>query len=256
MTDEQPTGRSPFRVRFDECGPDGRLRTSVLLRYAQDLAGFHSALMGIDRAWYAARGIGWLVRAAHLGIDAPIGVGDVLEGATRAAGFRRVWARRRSEFRDAAGLLVAWADIDWVLLDGRGAPTRIPPEFNEAFRPPPATVDIGRVALPDAPADAFRSSFRVRPQELDPMDHVNNAAYADWLDEAVIAAGAEAAVRSVPRRLRLDYARSAERDDVVATAAWPDPDGTGWSVRITDEAGDLLRARLEPGEGARLGDPS
>ena len=88
------------------------------------------------------------------------------------------------------------------------------------------------------------------------MDHVNNAAYADWLDEAVIAAGAEAAVRSVPRRLRLDYARSAERDDVVATAAWPDADGTGWSARITDEVGDLLRARLEPGEPARLGDPS
>lgn len=247
MTDELPTGRSPFRVRFDECGPDGLLRTSVLLRYAQDLAGYHSAMVGIDRAWYAARGIGWLVRAAQLAIMAPIGVGDVLEGATRAAGFRRVWARRRSEFRDAAGTLVAWADIDWVLLDARGAPTRIPPEFGAAFQAPPADFDIGRVSLAGAPPDAVRATFRVRPQELDPMDHVNNAAYADWLDEAVIGAGAEAAVRTVPRRLRLDYARSAERDDVVTTAAWPDPDGDGWSVRIGDDAGDLLRARLEPG---------
>ncbi len=33
--------------------PDGRLRTSGLLRYAQDLAWIHSASRGFDRAWYA-----------------------------------------------------------------------------------------------------------------------------------------------------------------------------------------------------------
>jgi acyl-CoA thioesterase FadM len=71
-------GRSPFRVRFDECGPDGLLRTSVLLRYAQDLASHHSALVGIDRAWYAERGIGWLVRAAEVAVLAPLRVGDAL----------------------------------------------------------------------------------------------------------------------------------------------------------------------------------
>ena len=35
----------PFRVRFDEAGPDGLLRTSSLLRYAQDLASHHSDSM-------------------------------------------------------------------------------------------------------------------------------------------------------------------------------------------------------------------
>ena len=29
-----------FRVRFDEAGPDGLVRTSTLLRYAQDLASY------------------------------------------------------------------------------------------------------------------------------------------------------------------------------------------------------------------------
>ena len=42
------------------------------------------------------------------------------------------------------------------------------------------------------------------------MDHVNNAVYADWLDEAVIGAGDVPAVRAVPRLVRLEYARSAE----------------------------------------------
>ena len=249
--DESPRiGRSPFRVRFDECGPDGLLRTSVLLRYAQDLAGYHSALVGIDRAWYAERGIGWLVRAAEVAVLRPLRVGDELRGATRAVGFRRVWARRRSEFRDAAGELVAWCNIDWVLLDTRGRPTRIPPEFDAAFGAPPAAFDLARVALDPPPADAYRASFTVRPQELDPMDHANNAVYADWLDEAIVRAGAEPAIRAVPRFVRLEYARSAERDDLVTAEAWPDAVGGAWSVRLADEAGDLLRARLEPTDGA------
>jgi len=44
-----------YRVRFDEAGPDGRLRTSGLLRYTQDLAARHSEALGYDRAWYRAR---------------------------------------------------------------------------------------------------------------------------------------------------------------------------------------------------------
>jgi acyl-ACP thioesterase len=164
------------------------IRTSVLLRYTQDLAGVHSATRGFDRSWYADRGIVWLVRAAEVAVVAPIRVGDELVGTTVVVGFRRVWARRRTEFHDSAGTLVSWVHIDWVLLDDRGAPTRIPKEFDAVFAVPPATFGLARVDLGEVPSQPTRSNVTVRPQELDPMDHVNNAVYADWLDEAVLAA--------------------------------------------------------------------
>ena len=109
---------APYRVRFDEAGPDGRLRTSVVLRYAQDLAWFHSASRGFTRAWYAERGLAWLARAAEVHVLADVRVGDELRGTTRVVGWRRVWARRRTEFVDATDALVAWTHVDWVLLDG------------------------------------------------------------------------------------------------------------------------------------------
>ena len=78
------------------------------------------------------------------------------------------------------------------------------------------------------------------------MDHANNAVYADWLEEAVIAAGDRAATRAIPRLVRLEYALPAEADATVDAEAWPD-DG-GWSFRLLGADGnDLLRARLEPG---------
>ena len=235
----------PYRVRFDEAGPDGLIRTSALLRYTQDLAGLHSDARGFGRSWYAERGITWLVRAAEVAVVAPIRFGAELVGTTVPVGFRRVWARRRTEFHDADGMLVCWVHIDWVLLDDRGAPTRIPKEFEAVFAPPPATFGLARVDVGDVPLEPARTTFTVRPQELDPMDHVNNAVYADWLDEAVLVAGGAAAMRAVPRLVRLEYARAAEPAARLVAEAWPD--GGAWVCRVADADGsDLLRARLEP----------
>lgn len=235
---------APFRARFDEAGPDGLLRTSVLLRYAQDLAWYHSAQRGFDRAWYRERGLAWLARAAEVAVEREVRVGDELVGTTRIVGWRRVWARRRTEFVDQAGTLVAWTHVDWVLLDARGAPTRIPPEFGGAFGVPSTSLTLGRVALGPAPDEASTARFSVRPHELDPMDHVNNAVYADWLDEHVIAAGGVADVRAIPRVARLEYARAAEAGATVDATTWREIDGA-WSCRIADTAGvELLRACL------------
>jgi acyl-ACP thioesterase len=236
---------APVRVRFDEAGPDGLLRTSVVLRYAQDLAWFHSARRGFDRDWYRERGLTWLARAAEVGVDAEVRVGDELTGTTRVVGWRRVWARRRTDFVDGTGALVAWTHVDWVLLDARGTPTRVPIDFQPVFGAPDAGFPLARVPLDDPPADAVPLTFDVRPQELDPMDHVNNAVYADWVDEQVIAAGGLADVRAIPRLVRLEYARAAEAGASVEAVTWRGEGG--WSCRIRDGVGtELLRARLEP----------
>ncbi|HEX5149151.1 MAG TPA: acyl-ACP thioesterase domain-containing protein [Candidatus Limnocylindrales bacterium] len=245
MAREPDAWSAPYRVRFDEAGPDGLLRTSVLLRYAQDVAWFHSASRGFDRAWYAERGLTWLVRAAEVAMLQPIPVGSDVVGTTRVIGWRRVLARRRTEFRDSAGDLVAWTHIDWVLLDARGSPTRIPAEFEPVFGATTGAFGLARVILGEPPTDARHGQITVRPQELDPMGHVNNAVYADWLEEAVTGAGDLAATRAIPRFMRLEYAAAADATAHLTADTWPH--AGGWSHRLRDAADrELLRARLEP----------
>jgi len=248
VTGGQPdTCSAPYRVRFDEAAPDGLLRTSVLLRYAQDLAWFHSAARGFDRGWYAERGLTWLVRAAEIDVLLPIRVGSDLVGTTRVVGSRRVWARRRTDFRTTDGDVAADVRIDWLLLDRRGSPTRIPTEFDPIFGMHLEPVELARVDLPEAPDDARTTTIAVRPQELDPMDHVNNAVYADWVEEQVLAAGGAPDVRAVPRRVRLEYVRAAAAGATVSATTWHERDGA-WSCRIKDEdANDVLRAFFSPG---------
>jgi acyl-CoA thioesterase FadM len=243
----------PYRIRFDECDADGIVRTSSLLRYAQDVAWIHSEELGFDRAWYTSRGLAWVVRAAELAILQPVPLGTTLSVSTRITGFRKVWARRRTEARTPDGTLALWVHTDWVMTDARGLPGRVPPEFPAAFATPPGPFEPGRVPLPATPDDAVVVETRVRPQDVDPMGHVNNAAYIDYVEEALLASGdsAVAAMRAIPRRVRIEYVQAAVPGSVLQGAAWrhDDAGGEGWAWRLTDPAGDrdITRSRVLSG---------
>jgi acyl-ACP thioesterase len=238
-----------YRVRFDEAGADGLMRTSSLLRYAQDIAWRHSEDLGFDRSWYTERGRWWVVRSVELEVLAPVAMGRTLRVATAVIGHRRIWARRLGEYRLAGGTLAAIASTDWVIVDERGRILRIPADFGDAFPNVELASDIIRVSPPPEPPDAARLTLRVRPQDLDPMGHVNNAVYLDWLEEAVIEAGAPAATTTIPRRVAIEYAASAAPGDTLEAIAWP-ADGSWW-IRLTriDDGADVLRAaiRSDPG---------
>lgn len=236
----------PYRIRFDECGPGGSLRSSGYLRYAQDIARVHSERGGFGRDWYGQRGLTWLIRATELDVLDHAGYGDELVVSTEVVGFRRVWARRRSEFALAGGeRRVASAVIDWVLLGPRGGPVRVPAEITGLFGAGVhGTFTPLRVDLPPAPADAAALPLEVRRSDLDPMGHVNNAAYIDYIEAFAAATDRWPALGGVPRRYRLEFAASAEPNMMLTARGWDAERGLCYLLSTRD-GGALLRARVE-----------
>ena len=237
-----------YRVRFDEAGPDGATRTSTLLRYAQDIAWRHSEEMGFDREWYQARALGWVVRGVELELHAAIRLGQTLRVSTAVVGHRRIWARRLAEARLADGRLAARVTTDWVLLDARGRIVRIPADFGVAFLNPEVQSEILRVPAPEGPP-AHTLELAVRPRDLDPLDHVNNAVYVDWIDEALEAAGWLGDAGDRPVTWRVEYLASAARGDEVVVQVHGD--AASWAARIRRADGlDLVRASGLATEGS------
>jgi acyl-ACP thioesterase len=229
-----------YRVRFDEAGPDGQARISTLLRYAQDVAWRHSEDLGFDRDWYRERGVGWVVRAVELELHAAIPMGQTLAVSTAVVGHRRIWARRLGECRLTDGTLAARVTTDWVLLDGRNRIVRIPDDFGVVFVNPEVDSEITRVPAP-AGNPASSLTLLVRPRDLDPLDHVNNAVYVDWLAEALEAAGWLRRPGDAAQAWRLEYLASAGRGDEVIVELFGG--ATGWQALIRRAGGaDLLRA--------------
>jgi len=238
----------PYRARFDECGVDATLRASALLRWAQDVAWIHSERLGYGREWYAARGLAWVVRGLLLRLLAPIPMGTTADVSTRVVGFRRVIARRRTDVLAADGRLVAEVDTDWVMTDTtRGAPIRIPAEFPALFSAEANRFEPIRVAAEAAPAGASSRSFRVRPHELDPMAHANNAIYVDWFEETLQAGGMGGILSAMPRTYRLEYLMAAAPGRLLEGVAWPAGDGMARYQLADADGKGLLRAEVIAG---------
>ncbi len=244
---------NPYRIKFDEAGPDGLVRASTLLAFAQDVAWVHSEGLGFDRAWYAARQLTWLVRAVDLELEQAAPSGDVLTVTTRVTGYRRVSARRRTTFVDASGERVAWADTDWAIVDARGQPTRVPAEFAAFTSEPPGRFEPIRVPIPTTPAAVIPVRLPIRPADLDPLGHVNNAVHIDYL-EAAIAGLPEgrALLNRLPRRYRVEYLAPAPPDASLRVATW----AHGGSEPRLDRAGSAreiaVAYRLTTGAGIDL----
>jgi len=241
-----------YRVRFDEAGEGGHLRSSGFLRYAQDLAWVHSEGAGFGRTWYRERGLFWLIRAVQLDVIADVPYGELLDVSTEVAGFRRVWGRRHSEFRLATtGRVVAEAIIDWVLLNSRGTPARVPTEILDLFGPGGQTFTPLRIELPTAPAmpapparaDPTHVELVARRSEIDPLGHVNNAAYLDYLEQHLVEIGRRAELRRRPRRYLLEYVLPAEPGMTLAGEGWQAE--RAWHFRLSAGDSELFRARFE-----------
>jgi acyl-ACP thioesterase len=232
-----------YRVRFDEAGPDGNLSAAGYLRYAQDLASIHSESAGFGRDWYGARGLTWVARAIALEIDVPVTYGSELDVTTQLTGFRRVWARRQTEFRLRDRLdEIARATTDWVLINASGRPVRPPEGLIEAFGSNLA--DFTPLRLPDQPppADALRYDSTVRRGELDLLGHLNNAAYLDYMDEHYLDVGRNDALPQ-KRRYQIEFVAPAAPGTRVTGLGWAD--GDDWCYRLETDGRELFRGRLK-----------
>ena len=223
-------------VRFDECGSDGRMRAASVLRHAQDLAWQHSERLEYGRAWYEGRGVGWVVRAVDLLMSDPPLSNESIVGTTALVGFRHVMARRHTRLFGADGRVVADALIDWVMVDRAGRPTRFPKEFE------PFVASVGATFLPIKPPILSASSstttidVAIRQADIDPLGHVNNAAWLEIADEALVTGAPEQLVAAT-RRIQLEYLAVARKGSVRVEL---NPAGAAQGISVTDLNGALL----------------
>lgn len=189
-------------VRFDECDARGLMRAAALLRHAQDLAWRHSEALEYGRAWYEARGVGWVVRGVDILIDQPPHSNEALVGTTALVGFRHVMARRRTRLFSTAGRVIADAAIDWVMTDRDGRPARFPEEFDRFVRRVDAT--FAPTKIPAAAPSGVAVDVPIRRADIDPLGHVNHAAWLEIIEEAV-AQVAPDHLEATQRQIRIEY---------------------------------------------------
>lgn len=165
-------------VRLGDVGPDGVLRLDAIGRYLQDVASDDALDSGLPNA------MGWVVRRTMVRVERGAELNDRVSLTTFCTGAGRSWAERRTSITSDGEPVVDAVSL-WVQIDiETGRPAKLGTEFTALYGEAAGNrVVSSKLSLPGPSPSADRRSWRFRRTDLDPFDHVNNAAQWSVLEE-------------------------------------------------------------------------
>ena len=168
-------------VRLSDVDPSGQLRLDATARMLQDVASDDATDAGLDGAWE------WIVRRTLIEVRHPAMLDEAVELSTYCTGMGRSWAERTTRIRGDAGADIFSSSV-WVqVANGTGRPTPLSDQFVDIYGPACGGRKVSaRLVLPGPTATAERSKWTVRRADLDPFNHVNNAANWAFLEESMV----------------------------------------------------------------------
>jgi acyl-CoA thioester hydrolase len=178
-----------FRVRHYELDGLGHLNNVVYVNYMQEAAIEASAALGFGADWYRAHDVAWVVRRLTVRYHAQVTYGDEIDVVTWVSKMRGVRSYREYDLKLVrTGARVARGRAEWVYIDRKtNQPTRYPEAWTTIFTAASEVEELGvRMTNPlitEAP-HRYVTRRRVQFHELDPLQHVNHAAYLHWIGEA------------------------------------------------------------------------
>ncbi len=226
-----------FHIRHYELDSMGHVNNAVYLNYLQQTAMEASSKAGYSTARYDEMGTMWLVRKTIVEHARAATYEDELAVKTWISNFKRVQCNREYLMTNVqTGETILRGQTNWAYLNkDTQRPIRIPPEMIEAFAPSGHSSirhpKPGRGEKPTSNAPRFMSHRRVQYYELDTVNHVNNAVYLNWVEQAFFDACAKAGfsrraiveqhgVIFIVRRNEIDYHLPALSGDEIEISSW------------------------------------
>ena len=232
-------------MRLGDVDPSSRLRLDAAARILQDVSSDDTADADPNDRML------WVVRRTSIEVRRPPGYRELLQASTWCSGLGSRWAERRVSLVGDRGGAVEASSL-WVCIDKETSrPARLPEDFVERYDVDPGVPhDIeAKLRLPKRPEGLTTTPWPVRRTDLDALDHMNNAAYWNVVEELLAARPRPEGVL----RGDLEYGAGIDPGDQVEVAWVDGEDGVltcwlsvGGSIRATASV-----QTIEPqGEGA------
>jgi len=195
-------------VRFSEVDRDQEMLLPSLFQLLQEAAIRHADMYGVGANGIAERGTSWVLNRLAVELTRYPRRDEALRVETWSTGVRGFRGYR--EFRLFCGgeQILAGSSL-WLWIDLRTRTlTRVPPELESKFPVggvgrTPYKPDLERLRFSAPAATAPATPVTVRYSDCDANGHVNNTAYFDYLQTALVRQGRSAH----PRRLELQFVR-------------------------------------------------
>lgn len=194
-----------IRIGHTQGDMHGRLSMGNVLRLAQQITMEHCDELGFGFKTLLDGGRAFVLAKLEITVARMPMQGEEVKLITRAYGPKRIVYQRVTEICSPEGEVLVSIDSRWTLIDTSA--WRITrdtiPGLVEKMLP---VQDFADIRMPNVEFTGEKPSVQVRYSMLDINHHVNNAFYADWVQDAL---ADELIAGKQFRRLQLNYNREA-----------------------------------------------
>lgn len=201
------------KITSYECGADLLLKPELFLLFCQEMAESHASQNDFGYDGAMAHNMIWVEVQGEFEFLRRPRWKEVVTLRTNTGKASALQARRFVEMTDAAGAVIARADLMWVLIDVN---TRRPMPLKRAevnmTRECPPTIAEPLPSFPTEQAQQLGVSYLVTSRrDIDFNGHINNSAYLTWALDSLPAAPGDS-----PRRIRIQYKRESHAGEPMS----------------------------------------
>jgi acyl-ACP thioesterase len=223
LLDPRPEGRAVERtrpVRLGDVDRRGRLRLDATARYLQDVATDDVSETPLEGSYT------WVVRRTLIEVVTPAILYETLTLTTFCSGIGRCWAERRTSIAGSQGACVETVSL-WIRIDPETAgPLSLGDDFMDVYGASAGGRRVSaRLRLPDVPDGVIGRPWPIRRVDIDPLNHVNNAAQWACLEE--VCGEHRCGRRGVAE---IEFLAPVDRDVTVELGVAPDASAAGCSA--------------------------
>ena len=211
----EPIYRQTFQIAPTDVDRFGRLKPSMMLLYAQEVAGHHSDLLSLTYEGLAARGMFWAIIRNRIAVTRIPTEGQTITLETWPMPTTRTAYPRSTVAYDAEGRELFRSVSLWVLMDLNQRTMILPGKSGVDV---PGTLTGTELEAPKSlspKALEGRARRRVSYTDLDRNGHMNNARYLDWISDLMPSAFHREHVLSDVTLCYLNEAREGQELDVT-----------------------------------------
>lgn len=198
------------KVRYSECGENGKMKLSAIVNQFQDSSSEHSESLGVGMDYLKEQKRAWILNSWQIVIERYPKAHEDIVVSTWPTGFRGVFGPRNFCMKTPGGEMLAYANTLWVYLDiEKGMPTKPSEEEKTIYgTEPPLDMEYSsrKIKLPEE-AEVV-DTVSVRKYHIDTNSHMNNSQY-------VLLAAEVLPEEFEVRQVRVEYKKSAVYGDEI-----------------------------------------
>ena len=174
--------KSRRKISFGQCGPDGKLKLSEILRYCSDLATDLYTAHGCTRAFLAEHGYAQLVSRSTFHVNTFPGENDVLYITVSEEKSQIFQAVRSYEFKDEKGNVLVEGKSTWVFVEPESRRIVKTSDFEYLIASDKETAFPvpDRIKVPSDVEPVFLGAQKILLSHADANGHLTNSKYIDF----------------------------------------------------------------------------